>query len=41
MPTRWTRPWKMTGLGLIFACCHPALASEVRVALTLRYVRGA
>ncbi len=27
-------------LGLIFACCHPALASEVRVALTLRYVAG-
>jgi RNA polymerase sigma-70 factor (ECF subfamily) len=28
------------GLGLIFACCHPALAPEVRVALTLRYVAG-
>jgi RNA polymerase sigma-70 factor, ECF subfamily len=27
-------------LGLIFACCHPALAPEVRVALTLRYVAG-
>ena len=27
-------------LALIFACCHPALASEVRVALTLRYVAG-
>jgi RNA polymerase sigma-70 factor (ECF subfamily) len=27
-------------LGLIFACCHPALALEVRVALTLRYVAG-
>jgi RNA polymerase sigma-70 factor (ECF subfamily) len=27
-------------LGLIFACCHPALAIEVRVALTLRYVAG-
>jgi RNA polymerase sigma-70 factor (ECF subfamily) len=27
-------------LGLIFACCHPALALEVRVALTLRYVGG-
>jgi predicted RNA polymerase sigma factor len=25
---------------LIFACCHPALALEVRVALTLRYVAG-
>ena len=27
-------------LGMIFACCHPALAAEVRVALTLRYVGG-
>jgi RNA polymerase sigma-70 factor (ECF subfamily) len=27
-------------LGLIFACCHPALAPEVRVALTLRFVAG-
>jgi len=27
-------------LPLIFACCHPALALEVRVALTLRYVAG-
>ena len=27
-------------LGLVFACCHPALAPEVRVALTLRYVGG-
>jgi RNA polymerase sigma-70 factor, ECF subfamily len=27
-------------LGLIFACCHPALALEVRVALTLRYAAG-
>jgi RNA polymerase sigma-70 factor, ECF subfamily len=27
-------------LGLIFACCHPALALEVRVALTLRFVGG-
>ncbi len=27
-------------LGLAFACCHPALALEVRVALTLRYVAG-
>src|ERR1700729_3626538 len=27
-------------LGLVFACCHPALAAEVRVALTLRYVAG-
>ncbi|HEX8006660.1 MAG TPA: DUF6596 domain-containing protein [Trebonia sp.] len=27
-------------LGLIFACCHPALALEVRVPMTLRYVAG-
>ena len=27
-------------LGLIFACCHPALAMDVRVPLTLRYVAG-
>ena len=27
-------------LGLMFACCHPALALEVRVAMTLRYVAG-
>jgi RNA polymerase sigma-70 factor (ECF subfamily) len=27
-------------LGLLFACCHPALALEVRVALTLRYLAG-
>ena len=27
-------------LGMIFACCHPALAAEVRVALTLRYAGG-
>jgi RNA polymerase sigma-70 factor, ECF subfamily len=34
--------WSMPDdqLGLIFACCHPALAPEVRVALTLRYVGG-
>jgi RNA polymerase sigma-70 factor (ECF subfamily) len=27
-------------LGLVFACCHPALATEVRVPLTLRMVGG-
>jgi RNA polymerase sigma-70 factor (ECF subfamily) len=27
-------------LRLIFACCHPALALEARVALTLRYLAG-
>ncbi|MDY7087114.1 MAG: DUF6596 domain-containing protein [Actinomycetota bacterium] len=27
-------------LGLLFACCHPALGRESRVALTLRFVAG-
>ena len=27
-------------LGLMFACCHPALAADVRVPLTLRLVGG-
>lgn len=27
-------------LRLVFTCCHPALAPEVRVALTLRLVAG-
>jgi len=27
-------------LSLMFACCHPALALEARVALTLRYLAG-
>ena len=27
-------------LGLVLACCHPALAPEARVALTLRHVAG-
>lgn len=27
-------------LRLVFACCHPALAPEARVALTLRFVAG-
>jgi RNA polymerase sigma-70 factor (ECF subfamily) len=27
-------------LPLIFACCHPALALDVRIALTLRYLTG-
>lgn len=27
-------------LGLIFACCHPALALDARVPLTLRLVAG-
>jgi len=32
--------WLMTQLRLIFTCCHPALAPEARVALTLREVCG-
>jgi RNA polymerase sigma-70 factor, ECF subfamily len=27
-------------LGMVFACCHPALALDVRVPMTLRYVAG-
>ncbi|GGH33879.1 RNA polymerase sigma factor [Microbacterium album] len=27
-------------LGMVFACCHPALGLEAQVALTLRYVAG-
>jgi RNA polymerase sigma-70 factor (ECF subfamily) len=27
-------------LGLIFACCHPELAAEARIALTLRHLGG-
>jgi RNA polymerase sigma-70 factor (ECF subfamily) len=36
----WEASMEDDRLGLIFACCHPALASDVRVALTLRYVAG-
>ena len=32
--------WSDDRLRLIFTCCHPALASEARVALTLRIVCG-
>ncbi len=32
--------WSDDRLGLLFACCHPALAIEVRIALTLRAVTG-
>ena len=37
-----TRPRQLGDdrLGLIFACCHPALALEIRVAMTLRFVAG-
>lgn len=38
--TRAPEPLGDDRLGLIFACCHPALALEVRVAMTLRYVAG-
>lgn len=34
------RPLGDDRLGLIFACCHPALALEIRVAMTLRFVAG-
>jgi RNA polymerase sigma-70 factor, ECF subfamily len=32
--------WPDDRLALIFACCHPALAAEARIALTLRHVGG-
>ena len=35
-----TAPLGDDRLGLIVACCHPALALEVRVPMTLRYVAG-
>jgi RNA polymerase sigma-70 factor (ECF subfamily) len=34
------REWEDDRLRLIFTCCHPALAPEARVALTLREVCG-
>ena len=44
MTTAWRKAVETVGgddqLGLVFACCHPALALEVRVALTLRFVAG-
>ncbi|MEA2124504.1 MAG: hypothetical protein QOI80_1286 [Solirubrobacteraceae bacterium] len=39
-PTRPDEPWPDDRLALIFACCHPALAPEARIALTLRHVGG-
>jgi RNA polymerase sigma-70 factor (ECF subfamily) len=33
-------PWPDERLALIFTCCHPALAPEVRVPLTLRMLGG-
>ncbi len=35
-----SREWEDDRLRLIFTCCHPALAPEARVALTLREVCG-
>ena len=41
MRTRWTRPTiPDERLELIFTCCHPALALEAQVALTLRTLGG-
>jgi RNA polymerase sigma-70 factor, ECF subfamily len=45
-PSSWDTPHAPTGpveddrLRLIFTCCHPALAPEARVALTLRLLGG-
>ena len=45
-PSSWDTPHQPTGaveddrLRLIFICCHPALAPEARVALTLRLLGG-
>ena len=40
-----TEPEEMSALpderlALVFTCCHPALATEVQIALTLREVGG-
>src|SRR5207249_3042735 len=35
-----TRPVQDDRLSLIFTCCHPALATEAQVALTLRLLGG-
>jgi RNA polymerase sigma-70 factor (ECF subfamily) len=39
-PERPAEPWPDDRLALVFACCHPALAPEARIALTLRHVGG-
>jgi RNA polymerase sigma-70 factor (ECF subfamily) len=39
-PERPEEPWPDDRLALVFACCHPALAPEARIALTLRHVGG-
>lgn len=36
----WDEPIEDERLALIFACCHPALAVDAQVALTLRLVSG-
>jgi RNA polymerase sigma-70 factor (ECF subfamily) len=40
IPVREEEPVPDERLGLIFACCHPALAPEAQVALTLSLVGG-
>ncbi len=39
-PEQVAEAWPDDRLALLFACCHPALAAEARVALTLRHVGG-
>lgn len=39
-PGTTASPWPDDRLALVFACCHPALAAEARIALTLRHVGG-
>ena len=40
MPDGWTTTFPDERLELIFTCCHPALALEAQVALTLRTLGG-
>ncbi len=39
-PEQPEEPWPDDRLALVLACCHPALAPEARIALTLRHVGG-
>lgn len=39
-PEAALEPWPDDRLALVFACCHPALAPDARIALTLRHVGG-
>ncbi len=39
-PVQRVDAWPDDRLALVFACCHPALAAEARIALTLRHVGG-